>query len=280
METAEVASVRGAGVSSGLRKRVVSAVVLVPIMVWIVAGAPAWLFTTVVVVVSGAVAWEFGRLFERAGHAIQPVLIVLCTAAVTASFLVPGAPIAVLVGLTVLLLASPLVAAGPVSSEGTTVGLTCLCYAGVLLGHALLLHQLPDGRALILFLLAVTWAGESAAYVVGSTVGRHQLARTISPGKTVEGAVGQLLASLGVALGLGWLVPGWSPIESAGAGLLLGVVGQIGDLAESQIKRSVGAKDAGALIPGHGGLLDRIDGLLFNAPALFYYWVGVLGGRA
>ena len=84
----------------------------------------------------------------------------------------------------------------------------------------------------------------------------------------------------GVALGLGWLVPGWSPIESAGAGLLLGVVGQIGDLAESQIKRSVGAKDAGALIPGHGGLLDRIDGLLFNAPALFYYWVGVLGGRA
>ncbi len=104
------------------------------------------------VVVSGAVAWEFGRLFERAGHAVQPVLIVLCTAVVTASFLVPGAPIAVLVGATVLLLGSPLVAAGPVSSDGTTIGLTCLCYVGVLLGHALLLHQLTDGRALILFL--------------------------------------------------------------------------------------------------------------------------------
>jgi phosphatidate cytidylyltransferase len=279
METAVVTPVKGAGVSSGLRKRVVSAVVLVPIMVWIVTGAPAWLFATIVVVVSGAAAWEFGRLFARMGHVIQPALIVLCTAAVTASFLAPGAPMAALAGATVLILGSSLVARRPVSSEGTTVGLTCLCYAGVLLGHVLLLHQLPEGRALILFLLAVTWVGDSAAYVVGSTVGRHQLAPTISPGKTVEGAIGQLLASLGAALGLGWLVPGWSPIESAGAGLLLGVVGQIGDLAESQIKRSVGAKDAGALIPGHGGLLDRIDGLLFNAPALFYYWVGVLGGR-
>ncbi|MGH7335405.1 MAG: phosphatidate cytidylyltransferase, partial [Candidatus Rokuibacteriota bacterium] len=204
---------------------------------------------------------------------------VLCTGGVTASFLVPGAPIAALVAATVLILVSSLGATGPLSSEGTTVGLTCLCYVGLLLGHALLLHQLPDGRAWILFLLAVTWAGESAAYVVGSVVGRHQLAPAVSPGKTIEGALGQLVASGGAGLALGWLVPGWSSLEAAGAGLLLGVVGQVGDLAESLIKRSVGAKDAGTLIPGHGGLLDRIDGLLFNSPALFYY-VSVFGGRA
>ena len=81
-----------------------------------------------------------------------------------------------------------------------------------------------------------------------------------------------------VAWALAGLVPGWSGVETLGAGLMLGSVGQVGDLAESAIKRSVGAKDAGSAIPGHGGLLDRIDGLLFNAPALFYY-AGVLGGR-
>jgi phosphatidate cytidylyltransferase len=279
MVTAVAAPVRGARVSNVLRKRVVSAVVLIPIVVWIVTGAPVWLFPATVVVVSGAAAWEFARLFARAGRAARPGLTALCTAVVTASFLVPGAPVAALVATTILILVSSLWTSGPVSSEGTTVGLTCLCYVGVLMGHALLLHQLSDGRALILFLLAVTWTGESAAYAMGSLIGRHQLAPSISPGKTIEGALSQLAASVMAGVALGWLVPGWSQVEAAGAGLVLGVVGQIGDLAESLIKRSVDAKDAGALIPGHGGLLDRVDGLLFNTPALFYY-VSVLGGRA
>jgi phosphatidate cytidylyltransferase len=95
----------------------------------------------------------------------------------------------------------------------------------------------------------------------------------------VEGAIGQLVASLAMAGALAWLLPEWSGLEIAGAGLILGSLGQVGDLTESAIKRSVGAKDAGRAIPGHGGLLDRIDGLLFNTPALFYY-AGVLGGRA
>jgi phosphatidate cytidylyltransferase len=278
MGTAVVAPLRGGSVPSVVWKRVMSALVLVPIVVWMVAGAPGWLFPSVVVLVSGVAAWEFVRLFARAGRPGRTALTVLCTAGVTASFLYPGAPIVALVGAIGLILVASLREAGPVSSDGTMVGLTSLCYVGVLMGHAVLLHQLPDGRALILFLLAVTWTGESAAYVVGSVVGRHPLAPAISPGKTIEGAVGQLLASVGAGLALGWLVPGWSSVEAAAAGLLLGFVGQVGDLAESVIKRSVGAKDTGALIPGHGGLLDRVDGLLFNTPALFYC-VSVLGGR-
>lgn len=276
MVTAVAAPLRGARVSNVLRKRVVSAVVLIPIVVWMVTGAPVWLFPAVVVGVSGAAAWELARLFARAGRAARPGLTALGTAVVTASFLVPGAPVAALVVATILILVSSLWMSVPVSSEGTTVGLTCLCYVGVLMGHALLLHQLSDGRALILFLLAVTWAGESAAYAVGSLIGRHPLAPSISPGKTIEGALSQLVASVVAGVALGWLVLGWSAAEAVGAGLVLGVVGQVGDLAESLIKRSVGAKDTGALIPGHGGLLDRVDGLLFNTPALFYY-VSVLG---
>jgi phosphatidate cytidylyltransferase len=278
MSTAVAVPLRGGSVPNVLWKRVVSAAVLIPIVVWVVWAGPAWLFRSVVVILSGAAAWELVRLFEQAGRARRPGLAALCAAAVTASFVVPGAPVAALAVTTVLILVSSLSTSGPGASEGATVGLACLSYVGVLMGHALLLQQLPHGRPLILFLLVVTWAGETAAYAVGSVLGRHRLAPRISPGKTIEGAAGQVAASVAAAIAMGGLVPGWSHAEAAGAGFALGMVGQVGDLTESGIKRSVGAKDAGNLIPGHGGLLDRIDGLLFNTPTLFYY-VGVLGGR-
>jgi len=148
-----------------------------------------------------------------------------------------------------------------------------LLYVSWFLGHALLLRHLADGAGLVLVLVSVTWVGETAAYAVGSWLGRHKLVPAISPGKTVEGALAQLVASIvaAVVFGPGWLLPSWTMGFAAGAGAILGVVGQLGDLAESAIKRSVGVKDAGGLIPGHGGVLDRIDGLLFNVPALYYY---------
>jgi phosphatidate cytidylyltransferase len=272
-------SLRRAGEGHVLLKRILSAVVLVPVVVWIVAGAPPWIFQWFVVVLSAAASWELCHLFQGTGRVARPWLTALCAAVVTASFIFPGAPVAALAVTTGLILAASLwIPSGP-SSDAVVIGLTSLCYIGVLMGHALLLHQLADGRALILFLLAVTWAGETAAYLVGSAIGRHKLAPKISPGKTVEGAAGQLLASVVAAWALAGLVPRWSSVETSMAGLLLGAVGQVGDLAESVIKRSVGAKEAGNVFPGHGGLLDRIDGLLFNTPALFYY-AGVLGGRA
>ena len=114
-----------------------------------------------------------------------------------------------------------------------------------------------------MFLVGTTWAGESAALVIGSAVGRHPLAPVISPRKTVEGAVGQLVVSVAAAGVLGvWLLPQWSAGLAMLVGAVLGVTGQIGDLAESVIKRSLGTKDTGGLVPGHGGVLDRLDGLL------------------
>ena len=94
----------------------------------------------------------------------------------------------------------------------------------------------------------------------------------MSPRKTVEGAAAQVVVSVLAAMLLrAWLVPYWSVLQASLAGLLLGVVGQVGDLAESVIKRSLNTKDTGGLIPGHGGVLDRLDSLLFNVPALVYY---------
>src|SRR2546430_7542331 len=134
-------------------------------------------------------------------------------------------------------------------------------YIGWLLGFGILLHHTsPLGDELVLYVVGVTWLGETAAYLVGSTVGRHKLAPVISPRKSVEGALAQLVASIATGAALGaWLLPTCGPGLWLGAGALLGVAGQFGDLAESAIKRSVGTKDTGALIPGHGGVLDRIE---------------------
>jgi phosphatidate cytidylyltransferase len=170
-------------------------------------------------------------------------------------------------------------AGGPLATEPVALTLLAILYVGWFLGHASLLHGLPDGDALVLVLVGVTWVGETMAYLVGSTLGRHRLSPAISPKKTVEGAIAQLVCSVAAAVLLAaWLLPDWTTARAGLAGALLGVTGQVGDLAESAIKRSVGVKDAGGLIPGHGGVLDRIDGLLFNVPALYYYVR--LGGAA
>jgi phosphatidate cytidylyltransferase len=171
-----------------------------------------------------------------------------------------------------LILSAPLWTAARPSVEATANTLFTAVYVGWLLGYAIWLQNRADGPMLVIFLVGVTWIGETAAYLVGSSMGRRPLAPVLSPKKTLEGAAAQVVASVAAGLGLGaWLVPGCSLVGAAGAGALLGVVGQVGDLAESAIKRSLGTKDAGELIPGHGGMLDRIDGLLFNAPALYFY---------
>ena len=252
--------------------RVATSIVAIPLFVWaLLAGSP-WIFRIAVLAAAGAAAWELLTMLERGGRHGYRRLGVVLAVAVTASFLVPGASVAALGAACIVTLTVPVVRGRVPEGEPAAVTLFALTYVAWLLGHALLLHGLPAGGALVLFLLGVTWTGESSAYAVGSTLGAHQIAPRISPRKTVEGSVAQIVGSALAAVVLGvWLVPGWTVPERLGAGVLLGVVGQIGDLAESVIKRSVGAKDASALIPGHGGVLDRVDGLLFNTPVLFYY---------
>jgi phosphatidate cytidylyltransferase len=280
-----VTTPRGPGLSTTLVKRALTAVVGIPLFVWVVVGAPRWVFALLVVALSGIAAWELMRMFERAGRPGYMRLAVVGTVAVTASF-AASALTAIVVTPIVFTLAIVVILSAPVwadavpAVEPVTATLLAVTYIGWLLGYGLLLAALPDGAALVLFLVGTTWAGESAAYGVGSVLGRHPLAPMISPRKTVEGALGQLAASVVTATGLGaWLLPQWSVSTAILAGAVLGIVGQIGDLVESAIKRSLGAKDTGGLIPGHGGILDRLDGLLFNAPALFYYasWVGGRG---
>jgi phosphatidate cytidylyltransferase len=137
----------------------------------------------------------------------------------------------------------------------------------------------PDkaGAWLVIMLMVVTWGMDTAAYAVGKTMGRHKLCPTISPGKTVEGAVAALVAAMALSAALGY----WLRLPLAHAvilGAMIGIVGQIGDLFESMLKRRAGVKDSGSLLPGHGGLLDRFDSLLFAAPLAFFYLSFVMGG--
>lgn len=274
MSHAEAMLTESRGVSLGgaaLVKRAGSAVVSVPLVVWLVWSGPTWLFAALIVVLAGAASWELGRMFLHAGHATMPWVDVVVAAVVAGSFAAPGWTSLALTLAVMAVMAALLVRPAPLSAEPALVGLLAIGYVGWLLGHALLLYRLPSGPQLVLFLVGVTWLGESAAYVVGSTLGRHRLAPAISPRKTIEGALAQLVVSVLAGLGLGaWLLPEWAAGLAVAAGAMLGIVGQVGDLVESVLKRALGTKDAGALIPGHGGVLDRIDGLLFNVAALYY----------
>jgi phosphatidate cytidylyltransferase len=280
-------TVPGAGAISPAWKRIASSIVLIPVFVWVTTGAPAWVFQLLVVAASAVACRELARMFERTGRPIATWLTVGVGAALTASFAtslytglgidghtvrwMPTPELALLVGVG-LICSAPLWSSGRPLVESTANTLFGAIYIGWLLGYAIWLQGRADGPQLVLFLVGVTWAGESAAYLVGSSVGRRRLAPILSPGKTVEGAIAQVIISIAAALALGfWLLPACGLLGAAGAGVVLGVIGQVGDLAESAIKRSIGTKDTGDLIPGHGGMLDRIDSLLFNAPALYLY---------
>jgi len=257
----------------GLARRLLSTLILLPLFVWMVVDGPLWVFGVVVVLAGALGQWEFTGMFERAGGRTFRVLGLVGGSLVTASFALPVSErvvlTAVLLVLAVGLLRPP---ADRPGWEPVAVTLFGVCYVNWLLGYTFWLRDLEAGREWILLLVAVTWLGETAAYLVGSTVGRHKLAPAISPGKTVEGALAQLVMSVLAALGArATFFPALSVESAVVVGLLLGVVGQVGDLLESAIKRSVGTKDTGRLIPGHGGMLDRVDSLLVNTPVLFYY---------
>lgn len=156
-------------------------------------------------------------------------------------------------------------------------GAASAVYFGGLAAYFVLLREADNGRDLVFFVLLTVWITDTGAYCVGRAIGRHKLAPAVSPGKTIEGSIGSLIAGFAAVFGLDAALGLELVLEHRIAlGLLLPIVIMFGDLAESALKRALQVKDSSGLVPGHGGIADRLDSLLFAAPFVYYYLVWIV----
>jgi len=287
-------------------KRIVTAAILIPLVLLAVFRAPLWLFLLITVVVALAAVSEY--LGIAAGYGFEPfrLLTYLYTAALfVVYFYAQGfGGAALLAGILLLFLCAPfLLMIAAMAREdlkaalpGVAMSYLAIPYIGLPLLLMAMLRDSMRGWVYVLFTFFAVWVGDTAAMYVGKSMGRHKLAPRISPGKTVEGTVASLVFAVGVcclfahflpeiaaALGKAHLLadpresllidaPPYGRAPLWLAALLAGVINvaaQVGDLLESALKRGAGVKDSGNLLPGHGGILDRIDALLLALPVAF-----------
>ena len=292
MDSANAASAASTRNKGSLAQRVVSALILLPIVIGVVWWS-AWSVLAIVALATVIGLVELCGALRHGGYHPSTPLAVAVGLALVAALALKALFGVDLVGLaiTAAIIGSLVIELRRHHEPGVlaswSLGLAGALYLGWLLSHFVLLRLLVSplnsnvftlaglpldaGAAWIYLILAITWIQDTAAYFVGKNLGRHKMAPVLSPKKTWEGAAGGLLGSVLAAL---VFAPVFGlPITIAQAallGLVGGVVGPLGDLAESMIKRQVGLKDAGNLIPGHGGILDRADSLLFTGPVLYY----------
>jgi phosphatidate cytidylyltransferase len=265
-------------------KRVLTALILIPLVLVLVFLGPKELFVLVTAAVASLAAWEFLGLAQIAGAKPSRIPVLIAIVALFAGNLEFPEQTAAILGVLSLILLVYCTFASPVDRvlADATSSVFCLFYCGLTLVALCSLREETNGPSLVTFLLCVVWAGDIAALYIGRALGRHNLAPTLSPNKTWEGAIASVAGSLIVAGGLlalaAWLETWNSALLSfpdetwywLGLAVLVNIAAQVGDLAESALKRSVGVKDSGNLVPGHGGVLDRIDALLLAAPVLWY----------
>ena len=268
-------------------KRILTALVLIPLVLLLVFLGPRWqwLFTLAVAGIASLAAWEFMGLAEQGGFKPPRGAVIAAILALFAtSFEWPESTAAVfcVLSLALLVYCTFLRSVETVMADAASA-VFCLVYVGFTLTSLPALRELANGPSMVCFLLCVVWAGDIAALYVGRHLGRHKLAPSLSPNKTWEGALGSVAGSLLVTaalLGLASQLAEWNVERLSfhgeawyywmGLAVVVNVAAQLGDLAESALKRSAGVKDSGSLLPGNGGVLDRIDALLLAAPVLWY----------
>lgn len=259
-------------------KRVLTALVLFPLITWVVLWSPFWTVLGVTAIVALLCFYEYSGIAAvyAPGRAESPIYN---PAGYGAGLLILALPVDGQALLTVIALAlialslalrSPDLRAGIVRAAFLTMGVVyvfgCWRFAPLL---AL------QNRYWLLYALVLNWIGDIGAYYVGRTFGRHKLAPVVSPGKSWEGAAASIVASLIFGLVfLHWAIPGVSPVAALVLTAVANAAGQFGDLCESALKRGAGVKDSSNLLPGHGGWLDRVDSTLFTLPVVYLYVAG------
>ncbi len=260
--------------------RLATAVVLLPILYLLVQMLPSLFFFLFAAVVILRVQYEFYLLFFR-NREIGPISIGLGFGLLLSfSFYRAdlfwegrsGPAVIILSLLMILILTLFLFRDIKTTLVDSAVILLGIIYISGCLSHLILLRQMARGSTLILFLLLLIWSGDAAAYYVGKSMGKHKLYAEVSPNKTIEGSIGGLVGSLfAMLLAQRTFLPIFTGLDFIWVPLLVGGMGQLGDLVESMMKRSAGVKDSSALIPAHGGLFDKLDSVAFAAPVFYYY---------
>lgn len=262
-------------------RRVYTALIGIPIVYAIIRYLPPW-GLTLLVVIGGAIALlELTRMGfgDRRNPALTGLAVGLTALLIVRLHWSFSIEAILLSGLAGALLAT-LCSSNIITSRfhDMAVALFGPLYIGLTLSTLVSTRALPSGEWLIVFIALVTWASDIGAYYAGTLWGRHPLAPSISPKKSIEGLVGGLVLAMTVALLTQvWLVPQLTMLHALVLGVLMTGTGLVGDLCESAIKRAVGVKDSGGILPGHGGMLDRLDSLLFTAPTFYYYATLVCG---
>jgi phosphatidate cytidylyltransferase len=267
-----------------LGTRILTAVVGIPITIYII-NYGEWLFATAILILT-LIAWhEFSTMLQNKDIKVFYSLGFLVNILLLGSAWIGNSQEFIMVFYVSILLTLCKVVA---SSNHFTItdaafSLLGIAYIGISFAHLLLLRYtdtllyintawgtLSAGAAYLWLAFVGTWANDTFAYFVGSRLGRNKLCPLISPQKTIEGALGGVFGSIVAIILLGYLFK-LPFIHCFIMGILVGVVAPVGDLVESSIKRFAGAKDSGKILPGHGGILDRFDSILFTVPVVYYY---------
>lgn len=262
-------------------KRWITGIVAVPILLVVIYAAPLPVFALVIAGFALAGFHEYlGMVLPRVGGPARWTAMIACGLILVAAFFGDAAYL-----LGVVALSIPALFILQLRQIGTEtfdldpvyrIGFG-LIYVPLLMGHFILLRESPHGVAWIFFVIVLAFSGDIAAYYVGRTWGRRKLHVLISPGKSEEGILGLVAGSiLGCLLYRTFCFPQLSWEHAVAIGLVGSVIGQLGDLCESAVKRASGVKDSGYLLPGHGGVLDRLDCLLFITPFVYYYQLFIL----
>lgn len=257
------------------KKKVTTGALIIPPVILLIAMGPAWVLSLMVLLATFLGLREFYNLalpqskkIERfIGIGLGLVLSVIISLGDPRS--APPFLVLLLLGLSILFMVTSQDLTSAISKVG--ISLFGILYIGFLLPHLILIRTGVEGRQWVLFLILTVWTGDISALFCGSYLGRHKLYPKISPKKTYEGLAGAIAGSILVATAFGLL---FIPHLGRGVCILLavtiGILGQSGDFVESMLKRSAQVKDSGGFIPGHGGMLDRLDSFLFSAPFLHY----------
>jgi phosphatidate cytidylyltransferase len=261
---------------SNLVSRVLTAVVAIPILVALILWDQRLGFGGLVILCSAVGMLEFtAMMLAGAPRGQRAIVVVTGTALTVALYFQPQLALVWIVGALIIGATVVLFGPGEIAGAGARLGLVALgtLYVGALAAPLALLHMtLPEGPRWVLTALAATFANDSGAYFAGRVFGRHKLYPRISPAKTVEGAVGGLLACVGALFAArATFFPALTVQDCLLVAIPASVLGPIGDLVESMLKRSAGVKDSGHIIPGHGGVLDRLDAVLFVGAWVYTY---------